>query len=92
MAKDEDYFIATIDETGSFVIYTSDKFKLSEFDLINLIRICLIEERSKKIGRKILDAYRDSTEYKKGIAKKRLKGIGIKEHDKPTKRKKPKTK
>lgn len=92
MAKDEEYFIATIDDNGKYIIYTSEKFKLSEFDLINLIRICLIEQRSKVIGTKILGAYRDSTEHKKIIAKRRLEVIGIKEHDKPTKRKKPKTK
>ena len=92
MTKDEEYFIATVDDTGNYIIYTSEKFKLSEFDLINLIRICLIEQRSKLIGTKILEAYRDSTQHKKIITKKRLEGIGIKEYDKPTKRKKPKTK
>jgi len=60
---------------------------------LTLIKICLIEKRSKKIGYKLLEIYRDSTEHKKEETKKKLEIIGIKENDSnPTKRKHIKTK
>lgn len=89
---DKDFFLTTIDEKGSFLIYTSDVFKLSEFDVLNLIKICMIEARSKAIGKKLLEVYKDSTEYKKSITKERLKKLGIDyDEKKPTIRKKSKT-
>jgi len=89
---DKDFFLTTIDEKGSFLIYTSEIFKLSEFDILNLIKICMIEARSKAIGKKLLEVYKDSTEYKKNITKERLKKLGINyDETKPTIRKKSKT-
>lgn len=91
--EDKFYFLSTLDEKGDFVIYTSDNFKLSEFDVLNLIKICIIEQRSKAIGNKILEAYKDSTEYKIKITKERLKKLGINyDETKPTIKRKPKTK
>ncbi len=90
---DKDFFLTTIDEKGSFLIYTSEPFKLSEFEVLNLIKICMIEARSKTIGKKLLAVYKDSTEHKKEITKERLKKLGISyDEKKPTIRKKPKTK
>lgn len=89
---DKDFFLTTIDEKGSFLIYTSDTFKLSEFDILNLIKICMIEARSKTIGRKLLEVYKDSTEYKKNVTKERLKKLGINyDETKPVIKKKSKT-
>ena len=91
---DKEYFISTKDGSG-FLIYLSEPFKLSEIDLINLIKVCLIEARNKTIGRKILSIYRDSTEERgKEITKERLKLIGIEDNElpKPTKEKRAKTK
>lgn len=76
---DKDYYIATLGEDGKFVVYESEKFRLSEIDLINLIKVCLIEERNKRIGRKLLEAYKDSTEHRIAITQQRLTQIGIKE-------------
>lgn len=92
--EDKEYCISTTDEIGDFLIYSSEAFKLSEIDFINLIKICLIEARSKAIGKKLLEVYRDSTKYREDITKQRLNLIGIKDEGKiePIKRKKPKTK
>lgn len=76
--EDKEYYVATRDEAGELLVYCSEAYKLSEIDLINLIKICLIEERSKSIGRRILSAYRDSNSYRKDIIHKRLELIGIK--------------
>jgi len=91
---DKEYFIATQDESG-FLVYSSEPFKLSEIDFINLIKVCLIEARNKTIGRKILAIYRDSTEdRKKEITNERLKMIGVEENvfQKPSRQRKPKIK
>jgi hypothetical protein len=88
---DKEYFIAT-KEKNEYMIYASDIYKLSEIDFINLIKICLIEMRSKAIGKRILAIYRDSTEHRKEITQQRLKLIGVIEdgNTKPTKQSKPK--
>ena len=79
--KDKEYYFAT-SENGDFLIYSSEIFKLSEIDLINLIKICLIEARSKSIGKKILGVYEDSTKKRKEITQQRLKMIGVKNEGK----------
>jgi hypothetical protein len=89
---DKEFFVATKDEIGDYLIYSSSAFALSEIDFINLIKICLIEARSKKIGRKFLDVYKDSTKYREDITRKRLNLIGVKDEDKsPTSRRNPNT-
>lgn len=89
---DKEFFVATKDEIGDFLIYSSPSFVLSEIDFINLIKICLIEARSKKMGRKFLDVYKDSTKYREEITKKRLNLIGVKDEDKkPTTKRNPNT-
>lgn len=90
--EDKEFFIATTDEIGDFLIYSSDSYKLSEIDFINLIKICLIEARSKKMGKKFLEAYKDSTKYRKETTEKRLNMIGVKNDRKdPTRKSKPNT-
>jgi hypothetical protein len=91
--EDKEFFIATTDEIGDFLIYSSSAFNLSEIDFINLIKICLIEARSKKMGRKFLDIYKDSTKYRKDITEKRLNLIGVKNgNEEPVKKRNPNTK
>lgn len=89
---DKEYYIATKDDEKQFIIYDSDLYKLSEIDLINLIKICVVGERSKAIGNKLLEAYRDSTHSRLAITEERLKLIGIKSNGnrKPTITKKAK--
>ena len=77
--KDKEYFLSTKDENGDFLIYQSETYKISEIDLINLIKICLIESRSKAIGNKLLEVYRDSTHKRKEITQQRLNIIGVKD-------------
>lgn len=88
MTDEREYFFATMKGKDTF-IYSSESFVLSEIDIINLIKICMIEARSKSIGKKILEVYKDSTEDREEITKERLKNIGIVENDrqKPTRAK-----
>ena len=82
MSEDKEYYLATEKNKNNYLNYTSEAFKLSEIDLINLIKICLIEARSKIIGRRLLSVYKDSTEEKeerKNLTRERLALIGIKE-------------
>ena len=74
---EKEYYLSTLDKRGDLLVYESDRFKFSEFDIINLIKICLIERRNQEIGKKILEVLRDSTEYKKEEVKEKLKKIGI---------------
>jgi len=89
----QEFFIATKSPKfkGEFVVYTSDPFKLSEIDIINLIKICILEARSKSIGKRLLAIYEDSTDDRKELTKQRLKYIGIEDEKRPetTRRKNP---
>jgi hypothetical protein len=78
--NDKEYYIATTDEDGDNVIYKSERFKLSELDLINIIKICLVEQRNKSIGNKLKEAYIDSTIHRKEITQARLNLIGVKDN------------
>lgn len=78
-----EYYISTKEKERDFLIYASEPFKLSEIDLINLIKVCLIEARNKTIGKKLLAIYRDSTMHREHLTKERLQLIGIKEEEKP---------
>lgn len=94
--EDYEYYLAIEKNKNNYLIYTSEPFKLSEIDLINLIKICLIEARSKIIGRKLIKIYKDSTQEKeerKNLTRERLALIGIKEeNEEPLETKKIKTK
>lgn len=78
---DQEYYLSTKDSRGDFLIYKSESFRLSEIDIINLIKICLIEIRSKSIGKKILAVYRDSNQHRKLVITENLKKIGISEEE-----------
>lgn len=84
LEDNQDYFLAIKDERDDFIVYESEGFKLSEIDIINLIKICLIERRSKAIGERILAVYKDSTDHKKDIVNKKLSLIGIHDDEKIT--------
>lgn len=88
--KDKEFYIAT--RNGEFVIYTSERFKLTEIELLNLIKINFVQGRSKAIGRKFLRVYRDCTRNRKEVTEKKLKMIGVRNDKEPIKKKKPKTK
>lgn len=83
----QEFYIATKykNKNNEFIVYSSEPFKLSEIDIINLIKICILEARSKSIGKRILAIYEDSTQERKEVTKQRLKYIGIdNEKEKPT--------
>lgn len=80
--KDKNFFIATTDEKNDLMVYESEAYKLSEIEILTLIKICLVERRSTTIGKKILDAYRDSTKHREAVTEAKLKSIGIKQNGK----------
>jgi hypothetical protein len=77
MEEQETYFFA-YKEGLRYVVYESENFRLSELEILNLIKICYINERSKSIGKKILDMYKDSTLHREELTLKRLNSIGVK--------------
>jgi hypothetical protein len=70
-------FYLSVLEDGTPLIFTSDVYKLEELDIINLIKLCLVERRSVSIGRKILEVYRESTKHRKIITNRHLNRIGV---------------
>jgi len=74
----------------NYIIYDSDIYKLSELDILSLIKICFVEGRSKSIGRKILEMYRNVHESDNLDPQNKLSRIGIIENGKrePTRTKK----
>lgn len=85
MEDQQDYFISIIDNKG-YLMYSSEDFRITELEMLNLIKICLINGRSKIIGKKLLEIYKDSTKDRQDLTLERLNLIGIKneERDKPT--------
>lgn len=75
----KEFYLATKNKK-EFLIYQSDNFKFSELDILLLLKICMIEKRSKKIGRKILNIYKDATQDRLDLTLERLEAIGIKEN------------
>lgn len=81
--ENKEYYLATTNDKGEFIVYTSEPFKLTELEIIKLIKICMIECRDKTIGKRILSAYRDSTNDRIALTEQRLNDIGIKANGKP---------
>jgi hypothetical protein len=77
--KESEFFITTKDENGKFWTYESLCYKLTEIDLLNLIRMCFVHKRSITIGEKLIAIYRDC----KKEADKNLKNIGVPINEKP---------
>lgn len=87
----EEYYLA-VKQEKDFTVYTSDSFKFSEIDILNLIKICILDRRSMALGKKILLIYEDSTKERIKITRERLKNMGLinNETEKQTKRRNPK--
>jgi hypothetical protein len=81
--ENREYYLSTRNEKGEYLVYSSEKFRLSEIDLLNLLKMCIKDMRSKTIGNKLLLIYRDSTEHRKEITEERLTKIGIIEDEQP---------
>lgn len=79
MKSEMDFYIAIIDEDGKDLIYSSEGYKISEVELLQLIKILYKDRRAKSIGRKILDVYKDSTLNRKKLTEERLNRMGIAE-------------
>jgi hypothetical protein len=90
--ENQEYYLATRDTSKAFLVYTSEVFRLDEIDILNLIKILVVEERSKKLGNKVLAFYRDCSKHRIEEAKEKLKLMGIaEEHDTKPSRTKAKT-
>jgi hypothetical protein len=59
------FFLAIRDKKkkGNFVVYTSEEYKLTEQDLIDIIKILYVNKRAVTLGRKIMAVYFDCTDY-----------------------------
>ena len=92
----KDFYFAIKDYDGKYLIYQSENYRFSELDILNLIKLCILERRSVYLGKKILSIYEDSTSSNPSrmkLSKERLKNLGLlKENEKPTKSKHTKTK
>lgn len=77
--QDSEFFITTTDENGKEWTYSSEKYKLSEIDFLNLIRMTFVHKRSISIGEKLIAIYRDCRKE----ANKKLKDIGIELDENP---------
>ena len=92
---DKEYYISIEDKKKGFIVYTSDPFFLTEFDLLSLIKICFVRKRNKIVGKKLIEIYKDSTKERLELTNIRLKAIGINTDEKKpttTTRKNPTTK
>jgi hypothetical protein len=84
---DKNFFIAT-KEDKDFVVYESPNFRLTEVDLLTLIKICIVNKRNIKIGKKLMAVYRDSLSFERMITEQKLKAIGVKDVTSKTKTRK----
>ena len=76
------FFISTQDKSGGYVSYVSEKYRLSELEIMQIIRLMVIERRNVRLGNKILEVFRDSTEHRKEDIIGRLKQLGINDDEK----------
>jgi hypothetical protein len=76
------YYIAIDDEERGFGHLIYEKFKISEIEMIKLIKILYVDRRFVSVGKKLLDVYNDSTGYT-DLTLEKLKqiGIGVKENE-----------
>jgi len=74
--EQEEYYLA-IQENGETILYKSELYVLNELDIINLIKICLVQKRAVSLGKKILNVYKDVTKHKEEETLKILKKIGL---------------
>lgn len=85
--ENKEYYLSTKDKNGyTDLIYSSEAYKFSEIEILNLIRLCIVDRRHIGIGNKLLLIYKDSTLHRIDLTSERLKKIGIKEsNNEPTK-------
>lgn len=80
--KEIDYFLATKYGERDFMVFCKqEQFILTEQELLNLIKICLVNKRAIEIGKKLLAIYETSYEEYKDIALKKLIQIGVIQKD-----------
>ena len=93
MENTENFFMS-VKERGEYVIYSSESYAFTELEILNLIKICIVEGRNRRLGKKILSIYRDCSQgtEREILVNKRLEAIGVKNENKETTaRRNPKT-
>lgn len=76
------YFLATKEGRDFIVFCKQEQFILKEQEILNLIKICLVNKRAIEIGNKIRAIYETANEHRIETAKENLKRIGITENEK----------
>lgn len=76
---EKEYYLTTTDENDKLIVYESEKFRFSEMEILKLIRICITEERSMTIGKKIMEVFIDSND--ETYVYQKLNMIGVKKHE-----------
>lgn len=80
--EEQFYFITTKDKKGDYVSYVSEQYRLSELEILQIIRLMVIERRNIRLGNKILAVFRDATEHRKDEVVSKLKQLGINDDEK----------
>lgn len=73
------FFLARKENPNSqnVIVYGSERYRMTEYELLSMIKILLVDRRLVSVGRKLLWAYEDSYEGSEK-AYDRLKQIGVK--------------
>jgi hypothetical protein len=86
MKQEHNFFIAT-GEDNDYLIYSSETYRMTEIEFLNLIKICFVEARSKSIGKRLIAIYKDNKGSK---AVEKLKLIGVNDGStEPSRQRKP---
>lgn len=80
--EEQYFFISTKDKRGEYVSYVSEKYRISELEVMQIIRLMVIERRNIRLGNKILEVYRDATGHRKEEVASRLRQLGINDDEK----------
>lgn len=85
---EKEYFLAHKDDKNKKKtwVYDSDKYKFTEIDMLNAIKIFIVEGRNKSLGKKFLAVYEYANESDLTQAQAKLNKIGIQQNGniKPT--------
>ena len=78
----EHFFYFTADDPirkGNFLIFTSEKYKLTEQEVLNLLKVIFVDRRYVAVGRRLFDAYQffGKGKYSEKELNEKLEKIGI---------------
>lgn len=85
LSKNKEFYFSTTDSKGEILLYSSERYAMSESEFLSLIRILLVNGRCKTIGKKALAVYENSTTDRKELSEERLILIGVEKNEKEIK-------